>query len=661
MGRISKGLSAFLAAAVMTTFLPTDSGIVTASSTSLVSVKPYKVQITASKLNIRQSPSATGKVVGAYSKGSVVDVTGQAGSFLKTSKGYIHSSYTKKVSQTAGLTSVTLTKPLASTVSFKPYKVSITASKLSIRKTASTSGKLVGYYYKGNVVDVIGKSGSFLRTSKGYIHVSYTKVYTPPQPKPSTTAPASVVGKYISIKEDMQLMAGLDGTLDERFVLQGETFQILEQKSGYYKIKVGRAYGYIPTSKTTLLSSIPKNKISVLWDYANRQESNPALYDDPTDYANRRSTSIGLDVLSPTWFDMTWDGNKPKFIEKGDLEYMRLAHQNGYDVWPRFVEMSAERASKWLNDPVMRSSIIEQLVMYSALYNLDGINIDFETLGNSNKDAYTLFVKDLSQRLKAEGLTVSLDVMAPKSWNMWYNYSVVKDYVDYVMVMAYDEHYSGSTVPGSVGSYNFVESSIKDTLSQGVSADKLILSVPFYMRDFAVVDINEAVDYDRLVFYRDSQLYETILTDNLIKLADVKQNDALPLLGTIDAGNSKYHMVEYNGQILYTPSTNTAIIRANKKGSFVVGSSAVTMENLKNTVLTYNGDLYLPTYDETARQNVVEYTKEGIKHKVWVEDKDSMAWRMDLANKYGLKGAAGWSTITKPTEDIWQVIKSKLK
>jgi spore germination protein YaaH len=661
VGQISKGVSAFLAAAVISTCIPTTPGVVSASSTRLVSVKPYKVQITASKLNIRQSASATGKVVGTYVKGIVVDVVGQAGSFLKTSKGYIHASYTKKLNQTTGLTSVTLTKPLATNVSFKPYKVTITASKLSIRKTASTSGKLIGYYYKGNVVDVIGKTGSFLRTSKGYIHVSYTKSYTPPQPKPSIPAPASVVGKYVSIKDDMQLLASLDGVLDERFVLQGETFQILEQKNEHYKIKVGRVYGYIPSSKTTLLSYVPKNKISVLWDYAYKQESNPALYDDPTDYANRRSTSIGLDVLSPTWFDMVWEGNKPKFVEKGDLEYMRLAHQNGYEVWPRFVEMSAERASKWLNDPSARSLIIDQLVMYSALYDLDGINIDFETLGSSNKDAYTSFVKDLSQRLKAEGLTVSLDVMTPRSWNMWYNYSVVKDYVDYVMLMAYDEHYSSSTVPGSVGSYNFVENSIKDTLSQGVSADKLVLCVPFYMRDFAVVDVNEAVDYDRVVFYKDSVLYDSILSIDLVKFADVKQNDSLKSLGTIDAGGKKYHMVEYNGQILYTPSENTVVIKANKTGSTVVGSTAVTMETLKNTLLTYNGSSYVPTYDAIAKQKVAEYIKDGIKHRVWIEDKDSMAWRMDLANKYGLKGAAGWSTITKPTEDIWQVIKSKLK
>ncbi|WDC84554.1 SH3 domain-containing protein [Caloramator sp. mosi_1] len=51
----------------------------------------------------------------------------------------------------------------------------MTASKLNIRSGASTSTKVVGYYTKGQVLDIIGQTGSFYKTSRGYIHSGYTK------------------------------------------------------------------------------------------------------------------------------------------------------------------------------------------------------------------------------------------------------------------------------------------------------------------------------------------------------------------------------------------------------------------------------------------------------------------------------------------------------
>ena len=52
---------------------------------------------------------------------------------------------------------------------------------------------------------------------------------------------------------------------------------------------------------------------------------------------------------------------------------------------------------------------------------------------------------------------------------------------DYVIIMAYDEHHSGSEVSGSVASIGFLENAIEKTLAM-VPREKIIMGIPFYSR-----------------------------------------------------------------------------------------------------------------------------------------------------------------------------------
>ncbi|WP_313894656.1 glycosyl hydrolase family 18 protein [Psychrobacillus sp.] len=59
-------------------------------------------------------------------------------------------------------------------------------------------------------------------------------------------------------------------------------------------------------------------------------------------------------------------------------------------------------------------------------------------------------------------------------------------------------------------------------------------------------------------------------------------------------------------------------------------------------------------WDQHAQQNYVEYTANGEKHQIWVEDKQSIKLRINLANSYNLGGTAAWY-IGSETPDIWDV------
>ncbi|MFJ5768701.1 LysM peptidoglycan-binding domain-containing protein [Psychrobacillus sp. NPDC093180] len=59
-------------------------------------------------------------------------------------------------------------------------------------------------------------------------------------------------------------------------------------------------------------------------------------------------------------------------------------------------------------------------------------------------------------------------------------------------------------------------------------------------------------------------------------------------------------------------------------------------------------------WDPTTQQNYIEYTTNGEMHQIWVEDKQSMQLRIDLAKQYNLGGVAAWY-VGSETPDIWDV------
>ena len=68
-------------------------------------------------------------------------------------------------------------RSLSRASTFTTYKSVITTKVLNIRKSPSTTSAIVGTYKSGNVVDIIGQSGSYLKTSKGYIGDIYKKIH----------------------------------------------------------------------------------------------------------------------------------------------------------------------------------------------------------------------------------------------------------------------------------------------------------------------------------------------------------------------------------------------------------------------------------------------------------------------------------------------------
>ncbi len=216
-----------------------------------------------------------------------------------------------------------------------------------------------------------------------------------------------------------------------------------------------------------------EGKISLVWEQ---------MYGKRPDLSKIK-TDQGMDVVSPTWFHLKdAQGN---LRNHGDKLYVDWAHENGLVVWALISNsFDAGMTHEFLSNMDARDNLIRQLLAYASLYNLDGINIDFENINIEDKDLLTQFVRELAPFLREQGLVVSMDVGVPggsDNYSRCYDLVELGKAVDYIMLMAYDQHWAASPVAGSVAQISWVEAKLKRTL-QMVPREKLMLGLPFYIR-----------------------------------------------------------------------------------------------------------------------------------------------------------------------------------
>jgi len=198
------------------------------------------------------------------------------------------------------------------------------------------------------------------------------------------------------------------------------------------------------------------------------------------------SNTMGLDVVSPTWFELEKADGTLK--DTSDAATVKWLKQNGYAVHPLIHnQFDAKLTTAFLKDEKAQQKFINALVNKAASLGVDGLNLDFESLSGSDRSLYTNFVRKFTKAAHDQGLVVSIDLpRGSVKWNHLtaFDHSALADIVDYIIIMAYDQYYSGSDEPGSVSGLPWTEEGIQEFLSYGIPRSKLILGIPFYARDW---------------------------------------------------------------------------------------------------------------------------------------------------------------------------------
>ncbi len=213
--------------------------------------------------------------------------------------------------------------------------------------------------------------------------------------------------------------------------------------------------------------------ICMVWHQTTSQAANDLLSSD-------LESTAGINVLSPTWFYL--DDNEGGIASLASADYVDYCHARGIEVWALIsnLENTDVDTTGVLNTTSKRDALIDNLMSEAVKYDLDGINVDFEALDGEAGTGFLEFIRELSLRCADSNMILSVDNYAPASYNEFYSRDEQALFADYVVLMAYDEHYVGGD-EGSVASIGFVQEAVADTLAE-VPADQLILGCPFYTR-----------------------------------------------------------------------------------------------------------------------------------------------------------------------------------
>ena len=301
-------------------------------------------------------------------------------------------------------------------------------------------------------------------------------------------------------------------------VKKGDVLTILEVDEKWTKVCTSDGItGYVRSNKVkntetkTLVSEykeetfkhIKKDKtINFLWHPVYSKAANSEI-------SSILSNTKGVDVISPSWFKLK--DNRGNITSYATSDYVTYCHNHGVEVWGMVKNLDLDSndidVNYILTHTSTRQNLVNQIVSQALQYNLDGINIDFEQLSESKiGDAYIQFLRELSIKCENNDIILSTAVYTPAAYNSVYKYGEQTDFVDYVCLMAYDQHWGQGSGEGSVAALDWVAEGVKNTLDEGVPADQLILGMPFYTKlwkltptsDDSAVEVSYMIGFENL-------------------------------------------------------------------------------------------------------------------------------------------------------------------
>ncbi len=203
---------------------------------------------------------------------------------------------------------------------------------------------------------------------------------------------------------------------------------------------------------------------------------------DAQSYQTLRDHIGQLNMVMPEWLFV---GNKADLQTDIDAQADSLlkAHP-GVAVVPMISNFyqgnwRGKNVHRLLSEPTRRRAFIAQVVAQLDRHHFQGVNIDFEELNEETNETLTDFVREMHAALHPKGYLVTIDT-APL--NEDYDLPELQPYVDYIVLMAYDKHFSTSA-PGPVAPYQWIEYVLEKTCEQ-ISSEQVIVGVAGYGYDW---------------------------------------------------------------------------------------------------------------------------------------------------------------------------------
>ena len=360
------------------------------------------------------------------------------------------------------------------------------------------------------MVEDLGYAAAVYENENLYVAIDYVKKYTnfsyTAYTEPNHIVMYTEFGQEVQATVKKNTKLRIRGGVKSEILVsleKGDTLVVLEEMEDWSKVVSTDGYiGYVENKYLENIQTVDllepsdyaepeytsiqlDGKVNMVWQSIGGTAGNSTL-------SSALSGTTGLNVISPTWFSLS--DNEGGIESFAGQDYVNTAHNNGLQVWAAldnfnnsFFYSGEGNTATVLASSVYRARLIENLISEVNAYGIDGINVDFEFVGSSLEDItadggedYIEFIRELSIACRENGTVLSVDIPVPMG-NSFFHRKELGVVCDYVVIMAYDEHYEGSSEAGSVASISYVEDGIKNTL-EDVPASKLVNGIPFYTR-----------------------------------------------------------------------------------------------------------------------------------------------------------------------------------
>jgi spore germination protein YaaH len=204
--------------------------------------------------------------------------------------------------------------------------------------------------------------------------------------------------------------------------------------------------------------------------------------------ASIRENHQRLTEVSPFWYKPNPDGSIT-YLDDGwyvqdKADIVSELRELGLKITPALVSFNRELLSNVLRNH--RTAHIANIVNLVTSQGYDGIDIDYESVANADRDVFVAFIRDLAKELHSRGKTLSVVSYAKASDDIRLAYDLTElgRYADQVRVMIYLEHYKSSS-PGPLASLAFVNRVLTYATSK-MPKEKVVAGFGFFGIDWII-------------------------------------------------------------------------------------------------------------------------------------------------------------------------------
>jgi spore germination protein len=230
-------------------------------------------------------------------------------------------------------------------------------------------------------------------------------------------------------------------------------------------------------------------------------------WDQERGFAVARAHIATFDQISPMWYSLREDGSLTLADDTNttiDIATVRTLQQNGLQVLPTLTNL---RNGNWdyeiLGSVLARDELqrrhVDAIVDLVLTNNYDGIDIDYEDLRATDRDAYTHFLTLLSEALHSAGKLLTSGALAktsepgPEEFNIAQDYAAIGSVCDQVRLTTYDYHWATSE-PGPSAPVAWVEEVVAWAVTQ-IPPAKVVLGCAILGYDWPAGGSGATVTY----------------------------------------------------------------------------------------------------------------------------------------------------------------------